>query len=110
RIMGRRLVDLVVRYASSPGSADRSALLDEGHRIGEQYGQFCANLGMSAAESVEAFLYFRLPVIRSVAGLFEEQGVPTKRPAKLFAEVGQFLDQVLIATMRALEAAPTTPD
>jgi excisionase family DNA binding protein len=59
RLLGRRLVDLAVRFASSPESADRSSYLDEGRQIGEQYGISSARAGLSSAEAVEAFLYFR---------------------------------------------------
>lgn len=102
RRLGRRLVDLAIRYASLPaGAGDRASLLSEGRQIGEHYGRAGALAGLSAAEMVEAFLYFRLPVMRAVLGLIAEESLVTRRAAGVFAEIGLFMDQVLLATVHA---------
>lgn len=104
RRLGRRLVDLAVRYAATSHAAnDRPSLLDEGRQIGEHYGRSGANAGLTAAETVEAFLYFRFPVVRAVMGLIEEEELAAKRASRLFVEIGHFMDQVLIATVHAHE-------
>src|SRR5207244_533813 len=75
RRLGRRLVDLAVRYASVPAAAaDRASLLEEARQIGEHYGRGGVAHGLSASETVEAFIYFRSPVVRAVAALIDEQG------------------------------------
>ena len=108
RRLGRRLVDLAVRYAAtSHAASDRPSLLDEGKQIGEHYGRACANAGLSDAETVEAFLYFRFPVVRAVMGLIEEEELAAKRASRLFVEIGHFMDQVLIATVHAHEGGRT---
>lgn len=105
RRLGRRLVDLAVRYASAaPSTADRESLLSEGRQIGEHYGRASAEAGLTEAETVEAFLYFRFPVVRAVMGWIEEEELAAKRAARLFIEIGHFVDQVLIATVNAHEA------
>ncbi len=105
RQLGRRLVDLAVRYAASPAAAaDREALLDEARQIGEHYGRNGAAYGLSASETVEAFIYFRFPVVQAVSRLIEEQGLAARRAVRLYAEINQFLDQVLVATVQAHEA------
>src|SRR5918992_771354 len=105
RRLGRRLVDLAMRYASAPAAAgDRTSLLDEARQIGEHYGYNGAALGLTASETVEAFMYFRHPVIGAVIGLIEEQGLAVKRAIRLYAEINQFLDQVLVSTVQAHEA------
>lgn len=111
RRLGRRLVDLAVRYASAaPSTADRESLLNEGRQIGEHYGRSTADAGLTAAETVEAFLYFRFPVVRAVMSWIEEEELAAKRAARLFIEIGHFVDQVLIATVNAHEArAAVTP-
>jgi hypothetical protein len=106
RRLGRRLVDLAIRYASVPAAAaDRASLLDEARSIGEHYGRNGAQVGLSAAETIEAFIYFRYPVVRSVIGLIEEQGLVARRAIRLYAEINHFLDQVLIATVQAHESS-----
>ena len=44
--------------------------------IGEHYGRNGAAHGLSASETVEAFMYFRYPVVRAVTALIDEQGSP----------------------------------
>ena len=64
--------------------------------------------GLSAVETVEVFLYFRFPVVRAVMGLIEEEEPAARRAARLFIEIGQFMDQVLVATVHAHER-PQSP-
>jgi excisionase family DNA binding protein len=105
RRLGRRLVDLAMRYASSPAAAgDRASLLDEARQIGEHYGRNGAAHGLAASETVEAFMYFRHPVVRAVTGIIEDQEFGAKRAIRLFAEISHFLDQVLVATIQAHES------
>jgi excisionase family DNA binding protein len=105
RLLGRRLVDLAIRFASQPASADRPFLLEEGRQIGRQDGVSGSAAGLSSLEAVEAFLYFRSPVISSVIGTIEGQELAVKRAARVFADIGQFMDQVLIAMVGAHETA-----
>jgi len=108
RRLGRRLVDLAVRYAAvAPTADDRASLLGEGRQIGERYGRVGAGAGLSPTETVEAFLYFRHPVVRAVIGLIEEEELAARRAVRLFAEIGHFMDQVLLATVQAHEVAST---
>jgi hypothetical protein len=110
RRLGRRLVDLAMRYASAPTAAgDRASLLDEARLIGEHYGRNGAAHGLSASETVEAFMYFRYPVVRAVSGLIDEQGLAVKRAIRLYAEINQFLDQVLVSTVQSHEADNSRP-
>jgi excisionase family DNA binding protein len=106
RRLGRRLVDLAVRYAAvTPAAGDRASLLTEGRQIGETYGRTGARAGLTPSETVEAFLYFRFPVVRTVTGLIEEQALAAKRAVRLFAEINYFMDQVLLATIQSHERA-----
>jgi excisionase family DNA binding protein len=104
RRLGRRLVDLAVRYAASPAAGDRQSLLTEGQQIGEHYGRQGALFGLSSVEMVEAFLYFRFPVVRAVLGMIDDEGLAAKRASRVFIEIGHFMDQVLVATVHAHEA------
>jgi excisionase family DNA binding protein len=105
RRLGRRLVDLAVRYAAvAPAASDRASLLGEGRQIGEHYGRSGSAAGLGITETVEAFLYFRFPVVRSVMSLIEDEELAARRAARLFVEIGHFVDQVLVSTVRAHEA------
>jgi hypothetical protein len=104
RRLGRRLVDLAVRYAAAPATGDRYSLLTEGQQIGEHYGRQGALYGLTSMEMVEAFLYFRFPVMRAVLSMIDEEGLAAKRASRVFVEIGHFMDQVLVATVRSHEA------
>jgi excisionase family DNA binding protein len=105
RRLGRRLVDQAIRYAASPASADRPRYLEEGRRIGEQYGISGARAGLSVADTVEAFLYFRSPVVQAVMSLIEEHNLAAKRAARLFVDIGQYMDHVLVAMVGSHQKA-----
>ncbi|HEU5423001.1 MAG TPA: helix-turn-helix domain-containing protein [Nitrolancea sp.] len=99
RASGRNLVDLAVRSIS--GRGDRQHLLDESRALGRRYGALAAEAGLSAEEAVEAFLFFRYPVLQAVTRFIEEENLPARRAARTFVEISQFLDQVLLATIAA---------
>lgn len=103
RRLGRRLVDLAVRYASVDASNERQSLLDEGRSIGQQYGRVSAMAGLSGAESVEAFLYFRTPVVHQLTSLTEGNRIGATAMLRVSSEVNSFLDQVLLATVNEHE-------
>ncbi len=105
RSIGRELVEVAVRYASLPeGSPERVAAISDGQRIGARYGRTAAGARLSVADTVEAFLYFRFPVVFAVTGIVEQQQMPPKRVARMFADIHQFMDRVLLATVREREA------
>lgn len=99
RLLGRRLVDLAVRAIGGRGS--HREIDEEGRAIGRRYGVLSAEAGLSATDAVEAFLFFRFPVIQAVARFIEEESLPPKRAVRIFAEISQFMDQVMIATVAA---------
>jgi excisionase family DNA binding protein len=99
RVIGRQLVDLSVRFIS--GRGDRSQITDEGRAIGRRYGALGAEAGLSATDTVEAFLFFRYRVIHAMANFIEEENLPSKRAVRIFVEITQFMDQVLTATVAA---------
>lgn len=99
RPLGRRMVDLAIRYIS--GRGEREAVLEEGREIGREYGYFSARVGLSTADAVEAFLFFRTPVIQAVTSYIEDENVPTRRAARITSELSAFMDQVLLSTITA---------
>ncbi len=99
RPLGRRMVDLTIRYISSRG--ERGDIIAESREIGHEYGCCSARVGLSTAEALEAFLFFRTPVVQAVTHYIEDENVPTRRAARITSELTHFLDVVLIETVRA---------
>lgn len=99
RPLGRRMLDLTIRYIS--GRGERSDLIAESREIGHEYGCYSAQVGLSTAEALEAFLFFRTPVVQAVTHYIEDENVPTRRAARITSELTHFLDGVLIETIKA---------
>jgi excisionase family DNA binding protein len=104
RPLGRRLVDLTIRYVSA--RVEREEILAESRAIGARYGEVSARAGLTTAEALEAFLYFRTPVITAVTQHIEDEQVPARRAARVISELTTFMDQVLLATISAHEGQP----
>jgi len=105
RRLGRRLVDLAIRYAATTGhQRERAQLLIEGREIGDYYGRSGVQAGLGPGEAIEAFLYFRYPTVRAVLGVIEEENLPARRAARLFIGIDDFIDQVLLSMMRSYDA------
>jgi excisionase family DNA binding protein len=102
RKIGRRLVDLAIRYAAAPGhQEERLELLEEGREIGVHYGVSSARAGLSTSETIEVFLYFRYPVVKALLDVIEKEGLPARRASRLFIGIDDFIDEVLVAMIRA---------
>jgi excisionase family DNA binding protein len=99
RPLGRRMLDLTIRYIS--GRGERGDLIAESREIGHEYGCYSARVGLSTADALEAFLFFRTPVIQAVTHYIEDENVPTRRAARITSELTHFLDGVLIETIKA---------
>jgi excisionase family DNA binding protein len=104
RQLGRSLVHLAMSYAiTPPEDSDRESYLREARRIGAYYGSSGAQAGLAVTDTVDAFLYFRQPVVRSIMSLVEENDLPAREVAAMFAAVGTFLDDVLTAAVATHE-------
>jgi excisionase family DNA binding protein len=102
RRIGRRLVDLAIRYAATPGhQEERTELLDEGREIGMHYGISSARAGLTTSETIEVFLYFRYPVVKALLEVIEKESLPARRASRLFIGIDDFIDEVLVAMIRA---------
>jgi excisionase family DNA binding protein len=99
RPLGRQMVDLTIRYISGRGARDE--LLERGQAIGRQYGYYSSRVGLSTTDALEAFLFFRRPVIHAVIQYIEEENLNTSRAARILNELTDFTDRVLVSTTTA---------
>lgn len=103
RELGRRLVDLSVRYISGRGSHD--ALLAESRVVARRHGQQSAMAGLSSAEALETLLFVRRPVFRSVCQYIERQRIACERSCQLMDELVEYMDEIMRVAIRAHEDA-----
>jgi len=107
RESGRRILGLAIQYALR--TAGREPILEEGRRIGWEYGQDAARRGLSLVDTVRAFLFFREALIRSARPGLLTRGQYDAEDIHIHRSLRQFLDQVLFAALEAYERAMRDP-
>lgn len=101
RGLGRRMVELSIRYLS--GRGNKETLLAESRVIGRQYGQHSAAAGLSTSQALEAFLFFRKPVFNAVNHYIEREHLNHDRSSTIMDELVTYMDEVLLTTIKAHE-------
>ena len=101
RDSGRRLLGLAIQYMGRAG--DREAVVKEGQRIGQFYGQQCAQHGISLIDTMRAFFFFRESLLRTARPGLAGRGRYDAEEARLHRELRQFLDKVMYACLASYE-------
>jgi len=102
RQLGQRLLGLVVRYLNE--GQEQAAALQEGLKLGQEYGRRAFDRGLSLTEAVQAFLLFRDFLIESVvqmAGTASQPGV--SNVIDTHRRVNSFANEVLLAMVETYE-------
>jgi excisionase family DNA binding protein len=101
RIVGHRLIALMFQYCSRDTNGE--AFLKEGELIAAEYGQFCKSIGLSLSECIQAFLFFRQPLLNSMHETGTLTGISDQEGHRLFQRLNYFLDRVLIGMVKEYE-------
>ena len=105
RRWGQRTFNLVIEYVASAKRAEREVLLEEAQKMGGLYGGEASRGGLTLAEAIEAFLYFRSPVLEAIAGHLRRRSAEVNDVTSAYREANQAIDQVLVALVDAYGAA-----
>jgi hypothetical protein len=97
RRWGQRTFQLVVEYVAATKRAERQLLLEEAEKMGGLYGAEASRAGLTLAETVEAFLYFRSPVLDAIVGQLRRRSADVADVTDAFHEANAAIDQVLVA-------------
>jgi hypothetical protein len=97
RRWGQRTFNLVIEYVAASKKAERELLLDEAQRMGGLYGAEASRAGLSLAETIEAFLFFRSPVIDAIAGQLRRRAATTADVTAAYREANEAIDRVLVS-------------
>jgi excisionase family DNA binding protein len=97
RRWGQRTFQLVIEYVAASKRAERQLLLDEAERMGALYGSEASKAGLSLAETVEAFLFFRSPVLDAIVGHLRRRSADVSDVTAAFHEANEAIDQVLMS-------------
>jgi hypothetical protein len=97
RRWGQRTFNLVIEYVAASKKAERELLLEEAQRMGALYGAEASRAGLSLAETIEAFLFFRSPVIDAIAAQLRRRAASTAEVTAANREANEAIDQVLLS-------------
>lgn len=97
RRWGQRTFSLVIEYVAATKRAERRLLLDEAERMGALYGSEASRAGLTLAETVEAFLFFRSPVVDAIVGHLRRRAADVRDVTAAFHEANAAIDGVLVA-------------
>jgi len=97
RRWGQRTFQLVIEYVSASKRAERALLLEEAEKMGALYGAEASRAGLSLAEAVEAFLFYRSPVLEAIAAHMRRRAADVSDVTLAQREATAAVDQVLVA-------------
>ena len=97
RRWGQRTFNLVIEYVAAGKRAERALLLGEAEKMGGLYGAEASKAGLSLAETIEAFLFFRTPVLEAIAAHLRRRSADVNDVTAAFREASAAIDQVLVA-------------
>ena len=105
RRWGQRTFQLVIEYVAASKKAERQLLLEEAEKMGALYGAEASGAGLSLAETVEAFLFFRSPVLEAITGHLRRRSAEVSDVTSAYREANQAIDQVLRSLVTAYGSA-----
>lgn len=93
--LGRRLLNLIIRYITEPSKRGETISLvrDVGHGFGETLGQ----LGLPLTDSVEVFILNRNPIMNAATHLMKKREAFTGRVVEAIPLVAQVMDEALVS-------------
>lgn len=101
RRSGRATVQGLMSYMG----ADSDLAAGEAHALGFEYASHARRCGLTSAEAVKAFLYFRDLVMNSVLSVYESAMVASPQVwSAMLRKLTGFTDQVLLTLLETLEA------
>jgi hypothetical protein len=105
RSWGQRTFQLVLDYVGARRRAERDLLLGEAEKMGALYGGEASRAGMSLAEAVEAFLYYRSPVLEAIAAHLRRRSADISDVTAAHREATAAIDGVLVALVSSYRSA-----
>ena len=97
RRWGQRTFQLVIDYVGASNRSERELLIEEAERMGALYGREASLAGLSLAETVEAFLFFRSPVVDAIAAHLRKRAADVSDVTAALHEANAAIDQVLLS-------------
>jgi len=101
RRWGQRTFNLVIEYVAAGKRSERELLLDEAEKMGALYGREASAAGLTLAEAIEAFLFYRSPVLESILAHLRRRVAEVAQVTAAVREANAAIDQVLTALVHS---------
>src|SRR5438128_7310563 len=101
RRWGQRTFNLVIEYVAAGKRSERELLLEEAEKMGALYGREASAAGMTLAEAIEAFLFYRSPVLESILAHLRRRVAEVAQVTAAVREANAAIDQVLTALVNS---------
>lgn len=96
--LGHKLMGLILQYLSSePDDEYDRALLEEGKRIGRQYGVNAKQQGMTLREALQASIFFRDSLMRAAIELPTTANIRPDKNVRLMRRLNSLLNTIHLA-------------
>ena len=105
RVLGRRLVELALRYHKE--RRQRPALREEARYIGHGYAGEALRLGLSLLQTVDSFIYHRTALTDTIRTLVPPVRSPDKAMG-LWRDVSELVDIALVSIIEMYDSAGIT--
>ncbi len=106
RRWGQRTFNLVIEYVAATKRHERDLLLAEAERMGALYGHEASAAGLSLAEAVEAFLFYRSPVLEAILAHLRRRVAEVSQVTDAVHEANAAIDQVLMTLVSSYRQGP----
>ncbi|MBI4285574.1 MAG: helix-turn-helix domain-containing protein [Chloroflexi bacterium] len=100
--LGRRLLNLVVRYVAEPTKSEGTIELVRD--VGVSFGETFARLGIPLDDSVSAFLLHRQPLLKATGRMLVKREAFTERVVEAIPLVAHVVDEALVTLVEAHQA------
>lgn len=98
RTLGRGLVDLCMDAVRSPSRRD---LLKAATALGQEYGAEISGRGVSLAEAIEGFVFFRHATMDAIKPALQQSVQEAAVLGRVWQQLGRLTDEVLLGLTRA---------
>jgi excisionase family DNA binding protein len=96
---GRLIAGSMLRLFDAPTAREREASVALAEAASAECGRIAGRRGVALRETIEAFLRFRMPFLRELAGFARRGGLDTTETADLLEEATAAFDRLLTAAM-----------
>ncbi|MEE8372712.1 MAG: helix-turn-helix domain-containing protein [Dehalococcoidia bacterium] len=97
--LGRKVHQLVLTCVGRANKHDESVQL--AREVGDEFGTYLAEIGVSLVDSMEAFLMHRAPLTEAATDLIRKREALDERAAEAVPLVARITDEVLLALVEA---------